>query len=503
MMKNRRRNLALLFAAGLLGLLIALLWTTNILAIAGSNETSSFLSRNSVASKEGWKVLLKTPRNQKGTATAEPTRTAETTARDDSNLHLVFSTGCSPFQDWQSYVFFYHAKKSGQQGQVTRVASGCEGSAAEAALIKTHEEQVRPLSSQFHLHITPNYARTIPGKNYKFFNKPFGLRHWMEQVLGFSADNSTEHDDTVFIILDPDQLILRPFEKDFGGQGTSIQWHLNVNPNQPIRVEHDRPFAQYYQMMGGWVNQIYEGRWQVLATLKNATQAAATNSHLHTMLNNEKVKQHYLAGPPYMATGRDMYKIVSTWATFAVPVYELTHNHLSEMYAYSTAAAHWNLPHQLAYSFMVSNIGVKYEAWSWVDSQENSSVICEARDYYSDTVKRATPRHYLPNVLHYCQRYFLGPYFFSKYILPKKFLVCDHPLLVEPEVDIADKYNTSVTPNGVLNKLPKQVDRNRMTFMLCHMIARLNEAASYWKHQHCDAATANFQKTFVFKRKDT
>ena len=43
--------------------------------------------------------------------------------------HVVFSTGCSAFQDWQSYVFFHRALLSGQEGHVTRVARPrvCDG----------------------------------------------------------------------------------------------------------------------------------------------------------------------------------------------------------------------------------------------------------------------------------------------------------------------------------------------------------------------------------------
>jgi hypothetical protein len=57
---------------------------------------------------------------------------------------------------------------------------------------------------------------------------------------------------------------------------------------------------------------------------------------------SKDVEYHYAAGPPYMAVGSDMYTIVCTWSEVVVPVYQLTENHLSEMYAYSVAAAHLN-----------------------------------------------------------------------------------------------------------------------------------------------------------------
>ena len=42
---------------------------------------------------------------------------------DEDNLHVVFSTDCTFFQDWQSLVMFYSAVAIGQKGPITRIAS--------------------------------------------------------------------------------------------------------------------------------------------------------------------------------------------------------------------------------------------------------------------------------------------------------------------------------------------------------------------------------------------
>jgi hypothetical protein len=44
------------------------------------------------------------------------------TTADRPKYHLVFSTSCGPQQDWESFVFFYHAFKVGQPGNVVRMA---------------------------------------------------------------------------------------------------------------------------------------------------------------------------------------------------------------------------------------------------------------------------------------------------------------------------------------------------------------------------------------------
>jgi hypothetical protein len=45
---------------------------------------------------------------------------------DHDIVHAIFSTDCSPYQDWQSLVLFHSAKIVGQRGSVVRIASGCD-----------------------------------------------------------------------------------------------------------------------------------------------------------------------------------------------------------------------------------------------------------------------------------------------------------------------------------------------------------------------------------------
>ena len=88
--------------------------------------------------------------------------------------HVVFSTSCHVKQDWQSYLFFYQAMIQKQEGNVTRIVSGCTPE-QEAQMMKVHEEQITIMSDRFHLHFTPEFGK-IPGKSYqetKYWNKPF------------------------------------------------------------------------------------------------------------------------------------------------------------------------------------------------------------------------------------------------------------------------------------------------------------------------------------------
>jgi hypothetical protein len=167
--------------------------------------------------------------------------------------HTIFSTGCSIFQDWQSYVFFYHVFRSGQEGHITRIASGCHNKDAILLdeLFKKEIKSMRP--STHHLHQTPDFSK-IPkkeNKKFKYFNKPYGVRHWMQHALGY-PENHKLHDDSIIILMDPDQIMLRPFTNDF--TNSSENWRSDKK--RKLKVEHGSPFAQQYGYGMQWKNKV-------------------------------------------------------------------------------------------------------------------------------------------------------------------------------------------------------------------------------------------------------
>lgn len=180
--------------------------------------------------------------------------------------HTIFSTGCSIFQDWQSYVFFYHVMQSGQEGHVTRIASGCN-EADRKKLQEMFDKEISVMRPGIHhLHQTPDFSR-VPKKDpkkFKYFNKPFGVRHWMETALGY-PENHKLHDDSIIILMDPDQIVLRPFTNDF--TNSSEVWR---SPKKAKRkVEHGSPFSQQYGYGLQWLDQVnleyvFEGKSPVM-----------------------------------------------------------------------------------------------------------------------------------------------------------------------------------------------------------------------------------------------
>ena len=158
--------------------------------------------------------------------------------------HVIFSTGCSTKQHWQSYMLYYSIISSGQTGQVTRIASGCTDEESQQ-LAQIHKDQIEPMGkiglaegdpTRFHLHMTPEF-----GKDFHYNNKPYGVAHWMENVLGYSQETaSTEHDDTILFLLDPDMVFMRPFVNDFTHQE---MWVPRKSFPRITRVQHGYPMA--------------------------------------------------------------------------------------------------------------------------------------------------------------------------------------------------------------------------------------------------------------------
>jgi peptidyl serine alpha-galactosyltransferase len=429
----------------------------------------------------------------------------------------------------QSYLFFHQIWKSGQTGHVTRVASGCDTKHDEEVLQSVFEKEVQqgiPTGTdRFHLHITPDYSNTmVPGKTYKFFNKPCGLLHWMEHKLGM-PQTLKEYSDTLFIIMDPDQFIGRPFTSNDFNRPTVVDltsrkkyWHTAVpkpNPNDILSVQgidpndfivrDGYPMAQMYMFGSNFVDKIKkdldgivhaaDSKMQQNSAFQHLVSRVKNQSPLHNLTNND-ADNYYVAGPPYIALGGDMYRIVAVWAAVVVKVYEACDQEfLSEMFAYSTAAALLDIPHLLGYNFMVSEPGVNIqEGWNDIDTIPKEKICSHAIHNSADPQNVQWHEQYYPYVIHYCQRFYLGPYFFNKYRLPHTFLTCNHPLYLDPTMvdgSIVDMYDSAETPDHtVYSSIPMPV-RQRQALLLCSVVGSLNDAATYWKEQNCDATTQN------------
>jgi hypothetical protein len=273
-----------------------------------------------------------------------------------------------------------------------------------------------------------------------------------------------------------------------------------IDPKDYI-VREGYPMAQLYMFGSNFMGKVNKALDTIV---QSANEMMYNNSAFQHIISDttwksnlyqwtiSDVNDYYTAGPPYIAMGRDMYRIVAVWAAIVVPVYNACDGEfLSEMFAYSTAAAHINLPHLLAYNLMISEPGINIqEGWNDIDTIPNEQICFNTKNNSTDTTTVQWHDQYYPNVVHYCQRYYLGPYFFNKYRLPHDFLSCNHPLYLDPttvtNASIVDMYDSAITPDHtVYDNIPMR-ERKREAIMLCIVVGALNDAATYWKLQNCE-----------------
>mmetsp|Transcript_3649 Transcript_3649/g.7842 ORF Transcript_3649/g.7842 Transcript_3649/m.7842 type:complete len:533 (+) Transcript_3649:3-1601(+) len=400
--------------------------------------------------------------------------------------HTVFSTSCAPQQHWESMVFFYHAYKVGQPGTVTRITSGCSDKEQkeQQTFFDNYIKPMRP--NDFFIHFTPDYSRIqkSDGAPYKYMNKPYGLRHWMEDYLKL-PQSSAAIDDDIVVLMDPDMILLRPLTFDF----SDVENQLFVEDEPRTRmVRHGFPISQ----QDGYLNNEWMrlDRQHILG--KDHANATVPKPH--------EGPRHWNTGPPYLATARDMYQIAVKWTEFAPRVVQI-HPHLfSEMYGFIYATLQLQLPFTLLRSIVVSVTTTRTrEGWALVDGLNDEEV---------QDVCRATPPPgtKIPMVLHYCERYMYGPMFFSKYRLKKNIMNCEKGLLQPPSKQFVGQFNYTVSPPRADLKDnyrpdPQPITSNRTAkreaFMLCGLTRSINEALIHHKHAACPGNSANLEMTYT------
>lgn len=245
---NRSSSVILLAIALAIGLLSILQYTTTTLHDANHATLADAVQ----LSKQ--EFTLPKPDSPKVKQLAEITRNKDTHSLPSTrsisqhpkgpNYYMVFSSSCSPQQHWESLVFFYHAYKVGQPGNVTRILSGCNDKETKEA-DDFFVNYIKPMSDHFHLHHTKDFStvKTTRGtQSYKYMNKPFGLRDWMEKALGLSQDVNMDPEmaDSIVMLLDPDMVLMRPLVHDFTNE--DVEWVEAVPASKVVKTGH--PIAQ-------------------------------------------------------------------------------------------------------------------------------------------------------------------------------------------------------------------------------------------------------------------
>jgi len=384
----------------------------------------------------------------------------------EGELHVVFSTDCTAFQDWQTLTVFYSAKAVGQKGPITRIASGCD---PEKKVILTN--LYKQLYPNYHIHYTPDFKiDEKTKKKYDFYNKPYGVQHFLDHASPPVLPG------TVIAIIDPDMVFLRPLTTKVKGSANLLYTSGLKESDIFDTIGRGKSAGQQYGLGAPWANDRHPKF--------DRHHVCGDDSPCLEYSQNEAAKR-FSVGPPYIVEKDDLHRLANSWTQFVPRVYEKYPYLLAEMYAYSMAAAHESLPHLQLDHYMVSNIDAGGEGWKWVDALEN---VCEPP--VQGIYHPASP---LPVLLHFCQFYRAGDISFQKRRLPHNSFSCDAPLLVEPPEDLGE--TSYMMKDGVKkNQGARQAKRN--AFMICVLHRTINAALIDYKQHMCKAEDKpNYEKT--------
>jgi peptidyl serine alpha-galactosyltransferase len=335
-------------------------------------------------------------------------------ARDTDDLHIVFSTDCDAFQDWQSILLFHSATQVKQAGFITRIASGCDDKKKSELT-----ELYKKLFPSYRVHFTPDFKTdTKTEESYDFYNKPFGVLHWMDNAFPPVPSG------TVVAIVDPDFIFLRPFTAIMEHQANTL-----VSGDVKIgdvfhKVKRGHAVGQHYGLGAPWVND-YHAKF-------NRTKICGADSPCRRVPSEAEGYKFYSVGPPLILEKNDLHRLTKTWTQFVPRVYERYPYLLAEMYGYSLAAAHEKLPHLRVDHLMVSDTSGDGEGFPWVDALVDD--VCEPPVegiFYPD--------HPLPTFLHYCQGYRAGELGFWKREVDADIFSCGADMLIEPPRDLGTR----------------------------------------------------------------
>ena len=113
------------------------------------------------------------------------------------------------------------------------------------------------MSNRFRILFTPKLSDIIDkdgnknGDEYKFFNKPFGVKYYLENSSDFGWDEKAGkmtgvEDNAAVFIIDPDMILLKPLTTDFSDSSVELWQPFQNEIRRKQKVEPGTPFGQTY-----------------------------------------------------------------------------------------------------------------------------------------------------------------------------------------------------------------------------------------------------------------
>ncbi|TYZ65944.1 hypothetical protein PybrP1_006112 [[Pythium] brassicae (nom. inval.)] len=430
---------------------------------------------------------------------------ANDTAQDD--VHFVFSTTCEPYQDWQSQVLaqtFVHVQ---QRGRLTRILSGCSDAALAAAIRLARETPF------LHLHVTPDFSAgppvnaTASDDNYAPYNKPFGLRAWLQ-----SANPPVR--ESVVVVLDPDFAFLKPFVLNTGRRVTrakdvdSEQYDAHAEIVEGLRqykpffvYEGTRELAQVSDHVADGV--AVAQRWSSYLGAAGFDDPKSTTFQVcpdcRATTTAADGREFFAVGPPYALTRGDLGRLLDDYCNMTVATRELMHRDswMAEMMGYAAAAARHRVRHTTFDNLALA--GKDDEYWAFVDTL--------AENPCADSDAPYVPAEVAP-LLHGCHAY-TGrdadghDWVYYKQYMPTDLFACDSWLLAVPPPSVwTEAARVRTSPSSGSNASGDDVhQRKKHAYGLCTSIKVVNQALVAFKRRVCvDGFNANRRLRLVQPR---
>eukprot|EP01083_Nonionella_stella_P081390 224163_1 len=380
------------------------------------------------------------------------------------DIHMVVTTGCSGYQNWQFETLVYSWSTVKQPGRFTRIIAGCK---TDEERIKANTTAIPNDDHRILFYFVDDYSPDLQsgGRPFWYFNKPYGFNEWL-------FDDTNMIYESVIVLIDPDFLILKPFLFHIPSEAHKVAQELaqtspeRKNGKRRVRdlwVRKGHPVSQKYGIGAKWVR----GNWTGFCD--DTERYGDTDCQSK---DERYVWEYYSIGPPYMMHIDDWKLISPKWIEFSPNAlkWDPPPSILAEMYSFVIACAMYNLKHEYLLS-MVSH----------PDSNE----------YMENTydIDIDNMNEFKFHVLHYCHGYWLGKernhgtirnggWNFHKGHVPVNYLYdCDIPLLtqIDHDLDIFKARDAS-----------KIEDQYGMVWILNVMTKRINEAVLNYRMRYCN-----------------
>eukprot|EP00485_Elphidium_margaritaceum_P005219 CAMPEP_0202699934 /NCGR_PEP_ID=MMETSP1385-20130828/13147_1 /ASSEMBLY_ACC=CAM_ASM_000861 /TAXON_ID=933848 /ORGANISM="Elphidium margaritaceum" /LENGTH=522 /DNA_ID=CAMNT_0049357013 /DNA_START=54 /DNA_END=1622 /DNA_ORIENTATION=- len=411
------------------------------------------------------------------------------------DVHIVFTTGCSGYQNWQSETLLYSWARVQHPGRITRIIAGCKDDTERSLANRT---AVPNDDNRILFYFVPDYTPTANDSKgvksghrpFHYFNKPHGMKQWIASEFERLHEN-------VIVLIDPDMIVLRPFLLHM--ESTAKEWaewqHAHTKDGdggspRDLYVREGHAVAQKYGIGAKWV------KWSGFCDERASCRPSDRDAW-----------KYYSVGPPYILHKNDWARVAPKWVEYSPLAleYEPQPSILAEMYSYVIACAYFDLKHEYLFS-MLSDPGssghmenVDNLNWGFLhhNAQPAGGVSNEAYHEF--------------HIIHYCQGFWLGEtrntgtirnggWNWHKGHVPQQILTnCEIPLLV-----MLDDTDTELVQ---MLKARDATKDKRHYWILYHIYKYVDEAVQNYRLKYCpshskrnsDGGDADENPAFQFK----